>query len=271
MLCDYHMHSHWSADCSTPLGEQILRAEQLGLEEICLTDHIEINFYRQKEEYEMDLETYRNAFLSIPQGPGRVRVKFGLEAGMPCREPDMKILAERVRSQPFDFVIASCHVVANDEDPYEPVYYEDPSRDLTWCHKHYISHVHNMLKWLPDDCYDVVGHIDYGAKFCPWPGAMLKYEHAPDEIDALYRYIIPKGKAIEINTSTYRKLGKDLPGRDWLRRYVELGGEFVTFGGDAHFTKHIGYRFDEAVQIARDAGVRYYATYDGRKPTFHKL
>lgn len=271
MLCDYHMHSHWSADCKTPLRDMLAQAERLGLEEICLTDHIEINFYRQAKEYEIDVENYRNVFLSIPQGPGKVRVKFGIEAGMPCRKPDVETLCKRVLSQPFDFVIASCHVVANDEDPSRPPYYEDTSRDLVWCHKNYISHVHNMLKWMDDDAYDVVGHIDYAAKFCPWEGAMLKYEHAPDELDALYRYIIPKGKAIEINTSTFRKLGKDLPGRDWLRRYVELGGEYVTFGGDAHLTRHIGYRFDEAVQIARDAGVRYYATFDERKPIFHRL
>ena len=270
MLCDYHMHCHWSADATTPLRDQLHRAEQLGLEEVCMTDHTEVNFYRQADEYDMNLQAYHDAYLSIPQN-GRLKVKFGLEAGMPCRGEDMKILADRVRSQPFDFVIASCHVVDNDEDPFEPEYYQVPGRDLTWCHKHYISHVHKMLTYLPDDCFDAVGHIDYAAKFCPWPGATLRYEHAPDEIDALYRYIIPRGKCIEINTSTYRKLGKELPGRDWLRRYVELGGEYVTFGGDAHVPQHIAYRFDEAVEIARDAGIRYYATFDGRKPTFHKL
>jgi histidinol-phosphatase (PHP family) len=81
------------------------------------------------------------------------------------------------------------------------------------------------------------------------------------------------GKCIEINTASYRNLG-DLEGTGRglaARRYAELGGEHVTFGSDAHEPKHIGYRFNDAVETALRAGIKYYATYDEMVPAFHKL
>ena len=88
----------------------------------------------------------------------------------------------------------------------------------------------------------------------------------------MFRYIIPLGKCIEVNTATYRNLGqREVPGEDWLRRYVQLGGEYITFGSDAHSPEYIHYRFDDAAEMARRAGVKYYATFERMKPVFHKL
>jgi histidinol-phosphatase (PHP family) len=44
MRCDYHLHSSISADSTTSPFQQIKRAEALGLDEICFTEHLEIHF-----------------------------------------------------------------------------------------------------------------------------------------------------------------------------------------------------------------------------------
>ncbi|MPN57136.1 Histidinol-phosphatase [bioreactor metagenome] len=122
------------------------------------------------------------------------------------------------------------------------------------------------------DDYSVVGHICYPQR---WPRGenvfTMRYEDFAEQADALLRHIIQSGHGIEVNTSMYRKLGKEIPGRDWLTRYRELGGDYVTFGSDAHFTEHMAYRFDDAVELVKAAGIRYYATYEKRKPAMHRL
>ena len=40
MLCDYHIHSEYSDDSHYPMDEVVKKAIELGLEEICFTDHV---------------------------------------------------------------------------------------------------------------------------------------------------------------------------------------------------------------------------------------
>ncbi|MFY9324231.1 MAG: histidinol-phosphatase HisJ family protein [Syntrophomonadaceae bacterium] len=267
MRCDYHVHSSISADSSTNALEQIKQAEALGLDEICFTEHLEIYFHRG-EEWHLDLQDYKQRFAQLISS--RVKIKLGIEAGIALAAEHFPELEDELRSMPCDFVLASAHSVDN-IDPFDPAFYE--GKTLPQAFRDYISAISNGIKQLDPDLYSCVGHIDFPAKGAHTESdSRLFYRYAPDEIDTLFRHIIPLGKCIEVNTSTYRKLGQlKPPGEDWLRRYVQLGGEFVTFGSDAHSPKYIGYRFDDAVEIARRAGVKYYATYDRMKPIFHKL
>ena len=41
MLADYHLHSEFSDDSHTPMEAQIERGIELGLDEMCFTDHVD--------------------------------------------------------------------------------------------------------------------------------------------------------------------------------------------------------------------------------------
>ena len=62
-----------------------------------------------------------------------------------------------------------------------------------------------------------------------------------------------------------------LPVRGWLRRYRELGGEFVTLGSDAHQVRRFGENLDLAKVRAKQAGIRYIATYTAMQPELHPI
>ena len=100
---------------------------------------------------------------------------------------------------------------------------------------------------------------------------MLRYSDAPEQIDALFRYVISHGKGIEINTSIFRALGKDALDIAWLKRYQELGGEIITIGSDAHTPEPVGYVWDAAATLLKEAGFRYVTTFSAMKPIFHKI
>ena len=62
-----------------------------------------------------------------------------------------------------------------------------------------------------------------------------------DKVDEILSLLVKNEKALEINTSGLRqKLGKTMPEEDVVRRFKQLGGEFVTVGSDAHYAKDIG-------------------------------
>lgn len=42
MLCDYHLHTEYSDDSSYPMESLIQDAISLGLNEICITDHVDM-------------------------------------------------------------------------------------------------------------------------------------------------------------------------------------------------------------------------------------
>ena len=56
------------------------------------------------------------------------------------------------------------------------------------------------------------------------------------------------------------------PGLDILRWYVELGGERVTLGSDAHEPKQVGAHLPAAIEIAKAAGLKYLTHFERRQP-----
>ncbi|MHC1771802.1 MAG: hypothetical protein AB9907_08715 [Flexilinea sp.] len=52
---------------------------------------------------------------------------------------------------------------------------------------------------------------------------------------------------------------------------MELKGQFVTIGSDAHKINKVGWRLNEALELANLAGIPYLATFDHMKPTFIKI
>ena len=123
------------------------------------------------------------------------------------------------------------------------------------------------MRTLPQ--LSVLGHYDYVAKRAPYMQRAVRYADLPEAFDAILRYLAENGKGMEVNTSAW--LDDPAWGLDVLSRFVELGGEFVMFGSDAHVPERVGRRLLEAHALAKAAGVRYTATFRGLKPSFITL
>ena len=44
MTADCHMHTNFSTDSETPIEEQVEQAIRLGMEHICFTDHMDMDY-----------------------------------------------------------------------------------------------------------------------------------------------------------------------------------------------------------------------------------
>ena len=88
-----------------------------------------------------------------------------------------------------------------------------------------------------------------------------------DKIDEILTLLVENEKALEINTSGLRqKLGATMPEETVIRRFKQLGGEFVTVGSDAHYAKDIGAGIDVAIEIAQRSGFDCVTLFQNRMP-----
>ena len=88
-----------------------------------------------------------------------------------------------------------------------------------------------------------------------------------DIIDEILQLLIDQGRGIEINTAGWKYgLGHPNPHEKILTRYLELGGEILSIGSDAHEAKHLGYSFEQVPAVLSQCGFRYYTEFKDRKP-----
>ena len=62
----------------------------------------------------------------------------------------------------------------------------------------------------------------------------------------ILRKIFDKGLLLEVNTSSFLRGGLSLPEQiDYVQDYIELGGQDIVLGSDAHRVEDIGKGFEQ--------------------------
>ena len=96
----------------------------------------------------------------------------------------------------------------------------------------------------------------------------LDFDRYEEQLRHVMRRAIEKGLGIECHTNRGHL---PLPDGKWLKMYHELGGELITLGSDAHTPEYISCAMEARQELLKDCGLRYFATYDRKKPIFHKI
>lgn len=270
ITADYHMHSSFSGDSNAPMEQMIRQAIQSGLQQICFTEHLDLDypvcpdtpadyFLLNTDSYLYDLIRCREKYAQ------QIHICFGVELGL---QPHLtKQLARIVSAYDFDFIIGSSHV-CNGQDPYYPAFYENRTEEEAY--REYFSSVLENLNCF--DAFDVYGHLDYVVRYGPCKDREYTYETYKDIFDAILTLLLEQGKGLELNTGGLRSgLRGPNPTAAILRRYRQLGGELITVGSDAHRPADIGYAFDAAADLLQKCGFSYYTTFQKRTPSYHKL
>ncbi len=257
---DYHLHSNHSMDGRQTLDEICCTALSLGLDEICITDHIEPHHPDPGIDKPPIFSVWLAEIAAARDRYPSLVIRQGLEIGdnAPYREE----ITTTLDALPLDFRLLSLHLVDN-IDPYYPQYFEGKTQEEAY--KRYVEQRLESIVNFQD--YDAIAHLGYVGKFAPYAPEIrpLRYDHAPDLLDMLLKYLAQNGKALEINASGLRETASPIPGADIIRRFLELGGEFFTFGSDAHKAEHIYLHVDKAKEIARSCGARWQASFQERK------
>jgi histidinol-phosphatase (PHP family) len=257
---DYHMHSHFSCDCQAHMADMCAAAVDRGIGEIGFSEHYDLfegesdacRDYFRLEPWAAELEQQRAAFA------GRLAVRAGIEIGEPhLFQAQAQAMLARY---PFDYVLGSLHWVGP-HSIFDSRYFE--ARSAREAFRLFYEELERMTRV---GGFDILSHFDV-----PVRTAFAVYgRYDAREHEAYVRPVlancIERGIALDLNTAALRRRARVLtPGLDILRLYVEMGGERVTLGSDAHRPEQVGSHLDVAMDIARQAGLKYLTHFEQRQ------
>lgn len=265
-LFDNHNHSQFSFDGKkTSVEASALAAMEKGLGGICFSDHCDFPPMLEKfkdigpEQLDIAMQQAEIDLVQAKTG-NQFRILKGIEIGM--FEERRNHIREVLKDNTFDLIIASVHYI-DQTDPYYGDYYE--GKDWKEAYGKYLETIYREMTWLGD--FDIMGHYDYIVRYAPYPQTSIRYRDFSDIFDAMFRYLIEEGKALEINTKSYMTYhGREVTlDTEVLRRYRDMGGEIISLGSDSHDAQRPGDRFPHFASLLRSLGFRWSAYYDHRR------
>ena len=264
MFYDYHMHSNFSNDSKADMEDMIKRSIDLGLKEICFTDHVDYDL-DSDDSFGIDYNKYFDKIQSLQNKyKDNISIKKGIEIGLQKQIIDK--CNNDINKYPFDFVICSQHAINRSES-----YFGNFSLDKTQheAYEYYYKELYDIIKVYKN--YSVLGHLDLVKRYGNY-GKVLDDKPFDDIIEAILKQAIYDGKGIEVNTSCYRYNLPDLtPSRHILNMYKDLGGEIITTGSDSHNPAQIAYNFDYIYSYLQSIGFKYVCSFDKMNPQFIKI
>ncbi len=272
IAADYHLHTHHSGDSKAPMKDMIEQALLRGLKEICFTEHMDLDYPEcydlPKNPFTLDISAYREELFKYKElYRDKITIRFGIEMGMQpsCLKENRQI----VRSNDFDFVIASIHLV-DGQDPYYESFWTGGSIEDRY--RRYFDATLENIRLFSD--FDVLGHLDYMSRYVfPKNDTTYSYERFKDLIDEILKHLADSGKGLDINSKVLASDPDGIPNPcpEVIRRFKELGGRIITFGSDAHAPAGIAAGFERLRDIALSCGFTEYYTFEKRTPIPHAL
>lgn len=262
------MHTKaFSSDASQTIDELIKAAKELGIANISITEHYDMDYPHKDEIFTFDLEEYGKVFPSWRALSAEINgpsLNMGIEIGWQPHLNDR--IKKTVATLPFDTVILSNHLFRGIEIFYSTECAHIPRKDRN---KEYISTLVRMCTELDD--YDILAHYDYINRYINNKESAVFYKDCPEEFDKLFDVLITKEKALEINTSSINsQISKGasyvMPDPELIRRYIAMGGKLITIGSDAHKSENIGIHFEKTAKYLKALGVSEIYYYKNREP-----
>ncbi len=268
MLVDYHLHSHISHDGTGRIEEHVRRAAEIGLTELCFTEHLD--FYPSADGLscstvpsEAELERYLEEVRQV-RGRGPVRVRAGIELDYkPETEGRIRDLLGRFS---FDFLLGSVHNVdgMGVSGPKEMAlaFFEERGVEQG-C----LDYYEVVERAVATGLFDSFAHLDLMKRFRLENGDLILRGALRDRIVAILDRMAATGTGIEVNSSGLIHDAREAyPSLDLLKLARDRGVKVLTIGSDSHRPETVGRHLSEAVALARAAGYTHLHTFEKRVP-----
>lgn len=269
IVSDYHIHSSFSGDCVEDLERICKRVKEIGIKEIAITDHmdLDVNGTSNSDDFKLNLDEYVPTILRLKEKyKNDLDIKLGMEFGI---QRHLGEIGDKiVKEYPFDFIISSVHSVDKlllDQNEF----WKNKTREEA--HDKYFLEILKSVENFNE--FSVQGHLDFITRYGGIDKkGFIDYIRYQDIIDEILKKLISKGKGIEINTSGIRyNENRFYPCDNIVKRYFELGGEIITIGSDSHKASDLGKDFKKAYDFLESIGVKYISSFDQLDVSFKKI
>ncbi len=252
---DCHLHSAISFDSSEDMENYIKIAVKNKDEFFITTEHVDLesNLAQQRDliaDFDKQKEKLDDLQVKYPQ----INLLFGVEIGW--REDVHHRAVQISKSRPFDMVILAVHENVKGGDAFSKLK-EAANVDVRY--NEYLTLCYNAVSAFDD--FDTFAHVDYMLRYI---GHTDIKKHT-EMLTKIFRKIIEKDKALEINT-------KLVPHPDAMERidyilrlYTSLGGKKVTIGSDGHNLAYHKNGFRDTMKLMDKYGINEVCAYRQRK------
>ena len=263
-IFDSHTHSDNSYDGSHScvlLCEEAVRCNAMGL---AITDHLDIddpnlNVRHLVANQYVHTRKVKSAFNGV------IEVLQGIELGQGIYRKEMS--EEILKIISYDFVLGAIHNLENMQDFYYLEYDKETVYDLL---DRYFADVLKLVEWDKTDC---LAHLTYPLRYiCGRYNIDVDLSRYDEIINTIFETLIKNKKALELNVSSINKYHKDtMPGKEYIKRFKELGGKYVTVGSDAHFYPGVCKNIDVGYDILLESGFDSFTIYRKHEPHLIKI
>lgn len=267
-LADYHLHTTCSPDGKLTASQIAEIALARGLQEICITDHLDTIYWNTYEpRTDFDWPALQRQIDEARERFGQqLAIRMGAELG------EATISTERAdillqNAPALDFIIGSVHTASKKFDYFDLYYME--KRDMDYYRAIMEDYLDETLKLVNYGKFHVLGHLTLPLRYIKNNvGLDLTFDDRTERLEEIFSLMIDKGIGLELNTN---RGGAPLPSAQLLRLFRRMGGQVVTIGSDAHVPEHIGLAVQSCQQLLQETGWQYFATFDRGQPVFHRL
>ena len=263
-MADQHTHSLYSMDSDNPIVDMCQKAIEIGLSELVITDHYDLNsnpvLLALEPAYEAD-KAYEAMCHYRDRYKDKLKLSVGIELGQAHDCPELAKKA--LEAHRYDQVIGSVHNMRGMPDFYLMAFYKITGRQCQL----FLTQYFNELEEIVDLGYfDTLAHLTYPLRYFKEGGHTMSLMPHIDKIKRIFDKLIAKGKALEVNTSGYRKdMECPLPDYDILKLYYDMGGRYITVGSDAHYIDDIGCDVKRVYGELKQIGFKHICSFTDRK------
>lgn len=273
-MIDYHIHTYHSIDAEGTIKDYCDRAVRLQLDEICITNHCELDPVRDDSWIRFDsdkqpmtregLKRLENEIVETKEvyKNSGLNVKFGLEVGY--YDGIESRLQEIIHDVDFDFILGSIHClnhVCIDSSREHALYFSHHT--VSGLLENYFIAIEKLIK---SKLFDAIGHIDvykkYGLEFY---GDQIQ-NPSQEALQKVFKLMSEYDIALEINTAGLRHINEFYPSPTIMKCAREQGLERITIGSDCHKVADLGKGILEATHYAKSFGFNAVYGFDKRKP-----
>jgi len=259
---DFHLHSDISADAHSPFDKMVQAALRRGLEEIAMTDHLDLNPADEgcgRFDPQQVYQLCRKVREAYPQ----ITIRLGVELSEAHLYKDR--LAQ-LYALPLDLVIGSIHYIGS-HGVHADLFDVCPAEEGIGLY------FEQMLAMVREADFDVLGHLDYFQRYTRRRGfADYDLGRFGGTIRQILQELMRRDIALEINSSGLRSVAKTVfPRQEVIEWYYRMGGRKICLGSDAHRAEHVGVGLDEAIQLLREIGFDRHVVYRSRRAHWLEL
>ena len=244
MRVDLHNHTTLCNHADGSIEEYIQKAIELGIDVYGFSEHAPMKNF--EDGYRLVLEKkefYENSIIDLQKKyQDKIKITLGYEVDYMKGD----YILDVIKNAKVDYLIGSVHYLDKwgFDNPEFIGVYKNKNIDLIW--EEYFEAVEAMAK---TNYFNIVGHLDLIKVFNFLPTKDIK-SIAYKSLQQIKK----SGMVIEINSAGYRKpIGEQYPSRELLELAFELDIP-ITFSSDAHSVAQIGFKYEDAKQLAREIG-----------------